>query len=170
MLERHQTHPSPETQWATYQADVQSYRGFAMTAQSLHLVVGAILLAAGMRMPFFVVLLLAMVSLWGIFFPVIFARTAVEDYHKYNFRDRFDSDGNEVTDGSDFEPLIERAYARFLEGRRLRKRVYAQMHRHMPEGERFRTIRQTRARLDLMLPISITVVWAAFAVAILVDH
>jgi len=44
MVEQHQGHISPDSQWSTYEANVQSYRGLSMSAQSLYLAVGAILL------------------------------------------------------------------------------------------------------------------------------
>lgn len=161
MVEQHQGHISPDSQWATYEANVQSYRGLSMSAQSLYLAVGAILLGIGDKLPFFTVFALAMTTTWYVFFPVIFARTAIVDYHKFNFRERFTAVGTlRVSQGE--TPLSERAYANLWKGRALRSRVAS--HIDMPEGQTFRTMRQTRLKLDVFVPASMTVVWVIFAI------
>ena len=137
MVEKYQGHLTPDSQWQTYETSVQSYRGLSMSAQSLYLAVGAILLGTGFRIPFYAVFLMAMVTAWYVFFPVIRARTAIVDYHKYHFRQRFDEYGN-MTETPPEQPLSERAYANVWRGRALRRRVASQI--SMPGGERFTTI------------------------------
>ncbi|WP_425836893.1 hypothetical protein [Microbacterium sp. PA5] len=166
MVEQHQGHISPDSQWSTYEANVQSYRGLSMSAQSLYLAVGAILLGVGDRLPFFTVLILAMVTTWYVFFPVIFARCAIVDFHKFDLGSRFDRDGN-PRESTDDSRLSERAYANLWRGRGLRARVAS--HIDMPAGQRFRTMRQTRLKLDLFIPISVTIVWLVFAAYILLS-
>ncbi|KZE91477.1 hypothetical protein [Microbacterium sp. TNHR37B] len=167
MLEQNQGHISPDSQWSTYEANVQSYRGLSMSAQSLYLAVGAILLGVGDKLPFFTVLVLAMVTTWYAFFPVIFARCAIVDFHKFDLGSRFTSTGD-LRDGSDDSRLSERAYANLWRGRPLRARVASQI--PMPAGQRFRTMRQTRLKLDMFIPVSITVVWGVFALYIVFAH
>jgi len=164
MVEQHQGHISPDSQWSTYEANVQSYRGLAMSAQSLYLAVGAILLGVGDKLPFFTVLVLAMVTTWYVFFPVIFARCAIVDFHKFNLGSRFDVHGDLRATEADSR-LLERAYANLWRGRALRARVGAQI--EMPARQRFRTMRQTRLKLDLFIPISVSIVWIVFALYIL---
>ncbi|MFK3835800.1 hypothetical protein [Microbacterium sp. NPDC087868] len=161
MVEQFQNHITPDSQWSTYEANVQSYRGLSMSAQSLYLAVGAILLGLGDKVPFFTVFVLAMVTTWYVFFPVIFARTAVVDFHKFNFGERFSKDGALRTAREDSK-LSERAYANVLGGRRLRANVASNI--DMPPGQNFRTMRQTRLKLDVFIPASMTVVWCIFAV------
>lgn len=160
MVEQHQGHITPDSQWSTYESNVQAYRGLSMSAQALYLAVGAILLGTGMRLPFFTVFILAMVTTWYVFFPVIFARTAIVDYHKFDLGSRFDEVGLPRAAESSAR-LSERAYASVTRGRALRARVAS--HIDMPPGQKFRTMRQTRLKLDLFIPISITIVWAIFA-------
>ncbi len=167
MLEQNQGHISPDSQWSTYEANVQSYRGLSMSAQSLYLAVGAILLGVGDKLPFFTVLVLAMVTTWYVFFPVIFARCAIVDFHKFDLGSRFTGAGD-LRGASDDSRLSERAYANLWRGRPLRARVASQI--PMPAGQRFRTMRQTRLKLDLFIPVSITVVWAVFALYIVFAH
>ncbi|MFV0496089.1 hypothetical protein [Mycobacterium sp.] len=161
MVEQYQGHISSDTQWNTYETNVQAYRGLSISAQSLYLAVGAILLTQGDKLPFFTTFALAMTTMWYVFFPVIFARTAIVDFHKYSFRDRFTEVG-ELRTSSDDLPLSERTYANLWRGRKLRKRVASLV--DMPEGKPFRTIRQTRLKLDVFLPVSMTVVWVAFGI------
>ncbi|WEK14840.1 MAG: hypothetical protein P0Y48_06520 [Candidatus Microbacterium phytovorans] len=167
MVEQHQGHISPDSQWSTYEANVQSYRGLSMSAQSLYLAVGAILLGVGDKLPFFTVLVLAMVTTWYVFFPVIFARCAIVDFHKFDLGSRYNAHG-EVRESRDDSRLSERAYANLWRGRALRARVAS--HIDMPAGQRFRTMRQTRLKLDLFIPVSVTVVWVVFALYILLSH
>jgi hypothetical protein len=161
MVEEHTRHIGPDNQWATYEANVQAYRGLAMSAQSLYLAVGAILLGADLTLPFFAVMVMALVTAWYVFFPVIFARTAIVDFHKFNLRNRFDRDGNRVGEVPPDNRLLERHYASVWTGRALRKRVYSQI--EMPNGQRFSTLRQTRWKLDVFVPGVVTIVWFIFA-------
>lgn len=157
-------HPSTD-QWSTYEANVQSYRGLAVSAQSLFLAVGAILLEDRL-VPFLVVFAFAMLATWWVFFPVIFARTAVVDFHKFDLAKSFDRAGRPAPGSTD--PLRETEYAR-VTNRALRRAVYGAVTsdrraRLGPDAEPFRTLRQTRLKLDLILPLMFSVVWVTFAV------
>ncbi len=160
MLEQNQGHLGPDSQWSTYESNVQAYRGLSMSVQSLYLAVGAILLGVGDNLPFFTVFALAMVTTWYVFFPVIYARCAIVDFYKFALESRFDANGAARENAGDTH-LSPRAYADVLRGRALRARVASQI--EMSTGERFRTMRQTRVKLDLVVPSSVTIVWIVFA-------
>jgi hypothetical protein len=161
MAEGPQGHISSENQWTTYEANVQSYRSLSMSAQSVYLAVGAILLGAEIKIPFYAVLGFAMVTTWYIFFPLIFARTAIVDFYKFDLGSLFDADGHLRALSGKESRLSERAYANVLKGRHLRKKVYAAL--EIPGPKPFRTLRETRVKLDVIVPITMTLVWLIFA-------
>jgi len=153
-------------QWAIYEGNVQAYRGLAISAQSLFLAVGAILLE-DLELPFTAAMAFALVATWWIFFPVIFARTAIVDFHKFDLGSRFDRDGRPASSGTG-EGLREDEYGRVL-NLSLRRRVYEHVTadrraRLGSDAEPFRTMRQTRRKLDVFLPAIFTAVWVIFAV------
>ena len=117
---------SPDSSWSTYESNVQAYRQLGLQAQSLYLAVGAILLTFGYGIPFFAVFALAMLSAWYIYFPAIFARTAIVDFHKYQLAKDFTRSGHVFADSdTGEEALFERDYARVGDGQ-IRRTVYAQ--------------------------------------------
>lgn len=164
MVEDLQRHIQTDNQWSTYESNVQAYRQMSIAAQSLYLAVGAILLSADTAIAFFVTMAMALLTTWYVFFPVIFARCAIADYHKFNMRERFDSRGNRVDTPSGQDFLLERAYANLLRGSKLRRAVAAALG---SQGKPFRVLRQTRVKLDLVLPASFTLVWLIFGIDML---
>lgn len=155
-------HPATE-QWSVYESNVQAYRGLAMSAQSLFLAVGAILLDE--TLPLIAVMVLAMTATWWVFFPVIFARTAIVDFHKFDLGRRFDRAGH-VREDPAAPGLREVEYAK-VTNRALRGRVYAEVTRgnrvrYGADAPAFRTLRQTRLKLDLVMPCLFTAAWATF--------
>jgi hypothetical protein len=154
----------PDVQWSVYEANVQAYRGLSISSQSLFLAVGAILLGADSVGPFLAVLVLAQLTTWYIWFPVIYARTAIVDYHKYDLGEKIDSAGKVMTPTTPpSDRLNEREYARstnFKLRRAVRDSLVA------VSGQPFRTLRTTRFKIDVLLPAMFAVVWAIFAVDI----
>ena len=152
------------SQWAIYESSVQSYRSLSLSSQSLFLAVGSILLSSAMQVPFYAVFLLAMVSTWYIWFPAIFARTAIVDYHKFELAQQFDEDGRRYTlslKNPGTEYLREKEYAKTT-NLALRRRVYAAL--TLSDNVPFRTMRLTRMKIDLFLPLFLTAVWVIFAI------
>lgn len=154
----------PTDLWSTYESTVQGYRQVSASSQSLFLTAGAVLLGWGFRIPFFTVMAMAMITTWYIWFPVIFSRTAIVDYHKYDLASRFDREGRPRTKRAD--PLDERDYAR-LTNFALRRRVYTEL---STDGRLHRTIRVSRRKVDVLLPVLFTVVWVIFAVYVLIER
>ncbi|MBX5487885.1 MAG: hypothetical protein IRZ17_14915 [Mycolicibacterium hassiacum] len=161
----HDDHLRPDSKWSTYESNVQAYRQLSVATQSLFLATGAILLGSGAELAFFVTFLMAQVAAWYVFYPVIFSRCAIVDYHKFNLGSRFNREGRQVETVSAEEALREHEYASFLAGRRLRKKVYLQL--APVHGRPFRTLRMTRKKLDLVLPAMFTFAWLFFVIDIL---
>jgi hypothetical protein len=105
-----------------------------------------------------------MVSTWYIWFPAIFARTAIVDYHKFELAQQFDEDGRRYTlslKNPGTEYLREKEYAKTT-NLALRRRVYAAL--TLSDNVPFRTMRLTRMKIDLFLPLFLTAVWVIFAI------
>jgi len=155
------------TQWATYEANVQAYRGLSMSTQSVFLAVGAILLDVGFKVPFFVMFGLAMIATWYVFFPAIAARTRIVDFHKFELDRLLLRDGTLAGDDASEETdrLREREYAHGT-NRELRARV-AQTLRDagFPRPTQWGP---TRFKLDVVLPLLTTAAWIVFGVYVAV--
>ncbi len=153
---------SRESTWSVYEAGVQAYRSLVLSAQAIYLAVGALLLQDDQTGPLIGMFVVAMVTSWYIGFPVIFARTAIVDFHKHALGSTFDARGDRVPEGEQPEAwLQERAYARTTAWG-LRRRVYAGMRIEHPG---FRTLRLTRLKLDVLLPGLMTGVWVVYLVS-----
>lgn len=150
-------------QWAVYEANVQAYRTLSLAMQAILLAVGAILLDKDLAAVTVTTLgVIAFILSWIVLFPVVFSRSAISDYYKFGLGDLFNAKGERSTDAN--EPrLSERDYADFRQGGELRRGVYAELTE--PDAkEPFRTVRQTRFKLDIVVPIFLTFVWALFVV------
>lgn len=163
-----ESHIDPASKWGVYESNVQAYRGLSLSSQSLYLAVGAILLEGELRAPLVIMFVVAMATAWLIWFPVIFARTAIVDFHKHNLAEhvnvkggRLDKDAEPGSDAA--TPLRERDYAR-VGNRSLRRSVYASVQPEIPEIPNFRTMRQSRMKIDGWMPVLITIVWIAFLI------
>ena len=104
---------------------------------------------------------IALYTSWFIWFPVIFSRTAIVDFYKFKLASKFDETGAERKD-KNATHLLDREYARTTNWS-LRKRVYAGM--KLANGERFRTMRVSRKKIDLFMPIMISLVWVVFGLS-----
>ena len=159
-MSTHSRHLQATDQWSVYEANVQSYRNMAMSSQSLYLTAGAIFLGNHESVALFAIMTLALVTQWFIWFPVIFSRTAIVDFHKFNLGERFNADGLKRANAEDAQ-LDERKYAN-TRAHALRKTVYAGM---IELGYKdFRTMRMSRTKIDFYLPLMLTTLWIVFAV------
>jgi len=146
--------------WSIYENNVQSYRGLAVSAQSIYLAIGAILVTVDSLIPLTIVFVAAMITTWYIFFPAIFSRCAIVDYHKFRLPDTFTKDGEWRSEKSGDDRLDEKDYARTTNFS-LRQRVYKNLSR---DSYRFRTLRTTRLKLDVLLPAVFSATWLVFVV------
>lgn len=140
--------------WSTYEANVQSYRSSMIASQSF-------LLAAGMFSIDRIVLsctcvVIALFQLWFIWFRVIRVRTIISDYYKFELERKFDNCGQEIVEAAEHcnKPLDEDTY---VKNRGVRKKVNEALSKDKPKLRH--NMRQTRIKVDLILPISFTLLW-----------
>lgn len=145
-----------DNRWATYEANVQSYRSNMIASQSF-------LLAAGVFAVDKIVLecacvAIALIQLWYIWFRVIRVRTIICDFHKFNFGNKFSNCGQIIDELSSpcTKFLDEDTY---VTNRQIRRKVNASFAKSTGKPKFKHNMRQTRIKLDLLLPISFTILW-----------
>ncbi len=145
--------------WNTYDASVQSYRMILISSQSILLAVGAIITDQNTVL-MAAIAIIALFQIWFIGFRVIRCRTIIVDYHKYKMSEIFNNNGELLAD-SPAEPLAENTY---LKIRKVRKDVNKLMSEHKSWGRKckFRNMRLTRIKLDVLLPLSFTFIWIIY--------
>lgn len=145
-----------ETKWSTYEANVQAYRSNMIASQSFLLAVGALLLEKSFVL-LSVCVAVAMIQLWYIWFRVIWARTKIVDYYKFDLRNRYDARGNPAENEEDF--LDEDT---FIHNAKVRNHVYENLGMYKKKlKQKFRT---TRFKLDVLIPVSFSVIWLGMLV------
>lgn len=142
--------------WSTYEANVQAYRSCMIASQSF-------LLAAGTFSIERVVLGcacvgIALFQLWFIWFRVIRTRTIISDFYKFDLGSKFNDCGQDITTviKSDGELLNEDTY---LKNKKIRKKVNATLAELKKEPKLKHNMRYSRIKIDLILPISFTILW-----------
>ncbi len=140
--------------WNVYEANVQSYRSNMIASQSF-------LLAAGMFSVDRIVLsctcvIIALFQLWFIWFRVIRVRTIISDYHKFDLESKFNACGQEIDVFAEdcYKPLDEDTY---VKNRTVRKKINETLSRDNLKLKY--NMRQTRIKIDLILPLSFTLLW-----------
>lgn len=148
--------PSNEAKWVASDSTVQAYRSNFLASQSFLLAVGAILLGKSALLVFLVAGL-ALLSIWYIWFRVITIRKRVADYYQFGIGDRFNITSTQ-----------------YIKDKEKRRDVYNAItdswdrSEHLPNGttkkEKFKTNRLTRLKLDIFIPIIMTLVWVGFII------
>lgn len=146
-----------ENKWSTYEANVQSYRSNFLSSQSIMLAVGAITLQESYILTL-VIAIIALVQIWYIWFRVIYCRCVIVDYYKFSMYENFDESGNIRTKNSKSH-LSEYAY---IKKRKIRKKVNYNMKYIYERDKKFKNMRLTRIKINVILPITMTVIWFAF--------
>lgn len=148
--------------WSTYETNVQSYRQISVSLQSLLLAVGAILMERVSVFSLALIALLALILTWYVWFPVIFCRTAIVDFHKFDLASAFTDEGLPALEGAEHRPLREKDYAHFVNFA-LRRRIY----RHQQEAglQPMKTLRATRFKIDVLVPALTSSIWVVLLVA-----
>jgi len=157
----------PNDIWETYDSNVQAYRGNFFSTQSILLAVVAIILDKNNILTI-LISIIGLIQLWYIWFRVITTRIRIVDYHKYGMNKIFNKKG-------DFSPskimsgnyLREDAYANDKTIRqKVNKKMSALWERKNKRGQelKFRNFRMTRVKLDIIIPVSITLIWTFFIV------
>ena len=152
-----------EAQWTLYDSHVQAHRSNLLASQSLLLAVGAFLYEKEFLILVFT-FLVAMMQMWYIWVRVIRVRTIISDFHKFNFLYRFSSFVNdrgekEINPAS---PLTEETYTGKKDVRRKANLVLAE-ETHIPKLKK--NYRLTRIKLDIILPISFSVLWLVIMIS-----
>ena len=141
-------------EWSVYEANVQSYRSSMIASQSF-------LVAAGMFSIDRIVLsctcvVIALFQLWFIWFRIIRVRTIICDYHKLDLESKFNDCGQEIDEATEYcdKHLDEDTY---VKNRVVRKKVNEALSKDKPKLKH--NMRLTRIKVDLILPISFTLLW-----------
>jgi len=149
----------PNKEWAVYESMTDSYRGIFLSSQSILLAVGAVTLQTTTLLTAFIAIA-AILQIWYIWFRILYVRSQISDYHKYAMNKRFDKAGNPR--GGDADPadyLSEHVYVR---NRAVRARVHTNMTAAWERKEKFTTLRLTRIKLDIIIPVFMTAIWVSF--------
>lgn len=146
-----------ENKWATYEANVQSYRSNFLSSQSIMLAVGAITLQESYILTL-IIAIIAIIQMWYIWFRVIYCRCIIVDYYKFLMYEHFDELGN-IRNENSKSYLSEYAY---VKKRKIRKNVNYNMRYIYGRNKKFTNMRVTRIKIDVILPITMTAIWLAF--------
>lgn len=145
--------------WSTYEANVQAYRSNMIASQSFLLAVGAILLEKNAVL-LGVCVVVALFQLWYIWYRVIRTRTIIVDFYKFQLFEKFNLNGAMLSDGE--ESLSEEEY---LKNVQIRRKVNEQLAKDKHKPKLRHNLRLTRVKLDLILPISFSIIWVSLFVA-----
>lgn len=142
--------------WNIYEANVQSYRSNMIASQSFLLAVG--LFSINKVILCYACVAIALFQLWYIWFRVIRVRTIISDYHKFDLKSKFDEYGQAFTKNANQnkKPLDEDTY---VKNKKIRKKVNTTLAELENKPKLKHNMRQTRIKIDLILPISFTVLW-----------
>jgi hypothetical protein len=147
-------------QWATYESNIQGYRSNFLSSQSILLAVETIISG---KNPILTAIIAAigLFQLWYIWYRIISIRTRIADYFKYSMNlginKLFDKEGNSLSSNTQYSDCLdENIYAT---NAKVRRKVNKYISENWGKREKFRNIRTTRLKLDIILPVSITIIW-----------
>jgi hypothetical protein len=150
---------SPSEQWAVYESNVQSYRSNSLSSQSILLAVEAIVSGKNSILTV-IIAAIGLFQLWCIWYGIISIRTRIVDYFKYSMKfginELFDKNGNLSSPISCPDRLDENTYAT---NATVRKNIKKYISKKLGERKKFKNLKMTRIKLDIILPISITIIW-----------
>lgn len=149
---------NPSERWSTYEANVQSYRSNMIASQSFLLAVGAVLLGKNSFL-LGICVTIALFQLWYIWYRVIRTRTIIVDYYKFNLCNRFSECGSKL-ESNDCH-LTEETY---LKNTSVRRKVNMRLADDEKKPKLKHNLRLTRVKLDLILPITFTIIWISLFV------
>ncbi len=144
--------------WAVYEANVQAYRSNMIASQAFLLAVSSILLEKNEWVNLICVAL-ALFQLWYIWIPVVFKRCIIVDYYKFELSKKYDNYGN-PSENSDI-PLTENTY---VKNKTIRNKIHMDLARKEGLNKLKHNIRITRLKLDIILPITFSILWIVFGV------
>lgn len=146
------------TTWSLYDSIVQSYRSNMLASQSLLLAVEAILFERSIFLEI-VICIIGLIQLRYIWYAIIRARTIISDFHKfnalYNFSQIININGNKMSEENSL-PLTEEKY---VKDKIVRIRANSKL-AEITKNDNLKTnLRITRLKLDVIMPISFTIIW-----------
>jgi hypothetical protein len=151
-----------ENRWAVNEDLANSYRELSVSSQSFLLAVGAILLSENNFWLVLIISVVALVIIWWLFFRIIYVRSIITDYYKYEMSNLFGASGDAIAPGD--KALRENDYVR---NAKLRRKVNGLMPTVSSKWDRdtpFGNLRATRFKLDVALPALFTLIWLVFVV------
>lgn len=146
-------------QWYLYDANLQAYRSNFISSQSLMLAVGALFIKESPALELLVAVI-ALIQMWYIWLPVIRKRTILSDFckfnEKYGLSRLVSNEGMYRTEDSKSVELTEETY---VKNRTIRKKANEILANKNGEHKLKHTYRTTRVKLDILLPITFSLVW-----------
>lgn len=127
--------------WTVNESLLQSYRSTFISSQSFLLAVGAIVVGKSAALAYLTALV-GLVVIWFIWFPVVRARHKIVDYYKYSAI---------LSPESLFELCTEDQYMR-SEAHYRKANTILGISTHW---------RETRVKIDVILPLLFSVIWVA---------
>ena len=131
---------------ATEEALLQSYRQIMIGSQSIFLALGAVLIDKGF-IALLVISLICIFQIWWIWFRIVYSRAKAVDFYKFRMNERY----NEWPCSE-----VNLRLKLYIDNRKLRKTINEEL--------KIKTFRPTRLKLDLILPITFTLMWISFTV------
>lgn len=144
-----------EIKWSTYDSMIQAYRSNMISSQAFLLAVGAIVVDKSIII-LLICFAIAVIQLWYIWYRVIRCRAIISDFYKFGLSSLYDKCGNALKE--DKEPLN---YDIYVKNKKIRKQVnkaYA-IYRNNPKYKT--NMRVTRFKLDVLIPITFSILWIA---------
>lgn len=145
--------------WAINDANLQSYRNMYLSSQSIMLATGAILIEKGVIL---VVLLaiIALVQIYWIWVPIMYYRGIIVDFYKFKLGEHFDWNGDFVEEKAEY-PLTDSIYC---ESKKIREKVNYLYGNKICNKKMFSNRRMTRRKLDVLMPVSMTLMWMLYII------
>lgn len=131
-----------ETAWATYEANVQAYRGSFNSTQSILLAFGALVYSQSNTNIFTLICAISLIQIWWIWFRVIRSRIFIVDYHKIFIDQKYITPSPE-------DKIGEKEYVKNSAARK----------KFNEDAKMDTNWRQSRKKMDIYLPIMYTVLW-----------
>lgn len=150
-------------EWALYDSITQSYRSNMLATQAILMAVTAIFYEKSCLLVV-MICCFGLFNQWFIWYPVIRARVLISDYHKFNAKFNFsknvDIKGNERKSPNQ-EELTEQEY---VSKRNVRRNANAVIVKRTG-NKKFKTNwRPTRRKLDILLPLSFSIIWVVILI------
>lgn len=146
-----------DNSWSTYEANLQAYRSNFLASQSIMLAVGAIIIDKS-KIAIILVAIIAVFQILYVWLPVIYYRFLLVDFHKYSLGERFDING-EFFESENKNPLTELVYCK---NKVVRRKVNNYISTEVSRERSFSNWRETRRKIDLIIPISMIVLWVIY--------